>query len=53
MLRWAATTDSIVSSIYDDTTSHATYLSHDIQNELINIMSNQIREEISAMVNHN
>jgi hypothetical protein len=43
-------TDSTVRSIFDDATSHATYLSHDIQNELINIMGNQIREDISSMV---
>lgn len=50
ILRWASTTDPSVSSIFDDAASHATYLSHDIQNELVDIMSNQIREEISSTV---
>jgi hypothetical protein len=50
ILRWASTTDAIVSSIFDDAAGHATYLSHDIQNELVDIMSNQIREEISCLV---
>jgi hypothetical protein len=39
-----------VQSIFQDSTSNATYLSHDIQNELIHIMSSQIREDIAFMV---
>jgi len=50
ILRWAAKTDPIVQSIFQDSTSNASYLSHDIQNELLHIMSNEIREEISFMV---
>ncbi|CAF4263562.1 unnamed protein product [Rotaria sp. Silwood2] len=49
-LRWASTTDPAIKSIFEDSAGNATYLSHDIQNELINIMSNEIREEISFMV---
>ncbi|CAF1263221.1 unnamed protein product [Adineta ricciae] len=51
ILHWAAKTDPIVQSIFEDSTSNATYLSHDIQNELIHIMGNQIREKVSSMVN--
>jgi hypothetical protein len=50
ILKWAAQTDPIVQSIFQDSTSNATYLSHDIQNELIHIMSSQIREDIAFMV---
>ncbi|CAF4531509.1 unnamed protein product, partial [Rotaria sp. Silwood2] len=52
-LRWASTTDPAIKSIFEDSAGNATYLSHDIQNELINIMSNEIREEISFMLNKN
>ncbi|CAF1649611.1 unnamed protein product [Adineta ricciae] len=50
MLKWAAQTDPIVQSIFQDSTSNATYLSHDIQNEIIHIMSSQIREDIAFML---
>ncbi|CAF3819629.1 unnamed protein product, partial [Rotaria sp. Silwood1] len=52
-LRWASTTDPAIKSILEDSAGNATYLSHDIQNELINVMSNEIREEISFMLNKN
>ena len=50
ILRWASGTDSSVKSILEDSAGNAQYLSHDIQNELLHIMSNEIREEISPMV---
>lgn len=50
ILRWASTTDPLVKSILEDSAGNAQYLSHDIQNELLHIMSNEIREEISSMV---
>ncbi|CAF4244083.1 unnamed protein product [Rotaria magnacalcarata] len=50
ILHWAAITDPVVQSIFQDSTSNASYLSHDIQNELIHIMSTQIREDISSML---
>ena len=34
----------------EDSSSNATYLSHDIQNELLKIIANQIRERVSHMV---
>ena len=37
ILRWAATTDPVVKSVLEDSAGNASYLSHDIQNELINI----------------
>ena len=50
ILHWIAITDPVVQSIFQDSTNNASYLSHDIQNELIHIMSTQIREDISSMV---
>jgi hypothetical protein len=50
ILRWSATTDPVVKSIFEDSAGNASYLSHDIQNELINLMANQVREKISSMV---
>ncbi|CAF1537476.1 unnamed protein product [Adineta ricciae] len=50
ILKWAAQTDPVVQLIFQDSTSNATYLSDDIQNELIHIMSNQIREDIAFML---
>lgn len=51
VLRWASSTDPIVKSMFEESNSNATYLSYDIQNQLLNIMANQIRERISHMVN--
>ena len=50
ILRWSSQTDSISRDILADTTKNATYLSHQIQNELISIMANQIRNKISEQV---
>ncbi|CAF2082966.1 unnamed protein product [Rotaria magnacalcarata] len=53
ILRCASETDPLIKSIFEDSTGNASYLSHDIQYELIHIMSNEIREEISFMLNNN
>lgn len=50
ILHWASTTDPVVKSIFEDSTGNASYLSHDVQNELINLMANQVRGKISSMV---
>lgn len=50
ILRWASQTDSVVKSIFDDSTSNATYLSPFIQNELLHLMAEQIRYHISEKV---
>ena len=50
ILKWASATDPIVKSILDDSANNATYMSHHVQNELLNIMANQIREKVSAEV---
>lgn len=50
ILRWASSTDPVVQSVFEDSSNNATYLSHDIQNELLNIMANQIRHRVSRMV---
>ena len=52
ILRWAAKTDPIVRSIFEDSKNNATYLSHDIQTELLHIMANQVREETASIVRH-
>lgn len=51
ILRWAATTDPIVRSIFEDSAGNANYLSHEVQNELINVMADKVREKSSSMVN--
>lgn len=53
ILRWASTNDPMIQSIFEDSAGNANYLSHGIQNELINIMSDEIREQISFMVRYN
>jgi hypothetical protein len=50
ILHWSARSDPVVKSVLEDSVGNATYLSHDIQNELINIMANQVRDKISSMV---
>ncbi|CAF2962449.1 unnamed protein product [Rotaria sp. Silwood2] len=53
ILRWSSQTDPISREILEDTNKNATYLSHHIQNELISIMANQIRTQISEQVKGN
>jgi hypothetical protein len=50
LLHWSATSDPVVKSVLEDSAGNANYLSHDIQNELINIMANHVRGKISSMV---
>lgn len=50
ILKWSATTDSVAKAILEDSAGNATYLSPQIQNELLNIMGNQIRDRISKKV---
>jgi len=50
ILHWSSQTDSIVKSILEDSASNATYLSPQIQNELLHLMSDQIRNNISEKV---
>ncbi|CAF3369991.1 unnamed protein product [Rotaria sp. Silwood2] len=47
ILKWSSTTDPLAKAILEESASNATYLSHQIQNELLNIMANQIRDRIS------
>ncbi|CAF1470107.1 unnamed protein product [Adineta steineri] len=47
ILKWASKTDVIVKSIFNDSTSHATYLSPYIQNQLLHLMADQSRYWIS------
>lgn len=50
LLRWASSTDPIALSILEDSNQNATYLSPTIQNELISLLSQQIRQQISEKV---
>ncbi|CAF1465686.1 unnamed protein product [Adineta ricciae] len=50
ILYWSATSDLVVKSIVEGSAGNASYLIHDIQNELINIMANQVRGKFSSMV---
>lgn len=50
LLKWASATDPTVQSILNDCSGNATYLSASVQNELIHVMANQIREQISQKV---
>ncbi|CAF5142130.1 unnamed protein product, partial [Rotaria magnacalcarata] len=46
ILSWSSETDPIIKSIMESS-NNATYLSHQIQNELLEIMANQIRRKIA------
>ncbi|CAF3385987.1 unnamed protein product [Rotaria socialis] len=47
ILKWSAKTDPLARAVLDECAGNATYLSHQIQNELLNIMANQIRDKIA------
>ena len=49
ILSWSSETDPIIKSIMESS-NNATYLSHQIQNELLEIMANQIRRKIAEKV---
>ncbi|CAF3192960.1 unnamed protein product, partial [Rotaria sp. Silwood2] len=50
ILKWASSTDPIVKSIFEDITGNSTYLSPIIQNELIKIMADQVRRQITEKI---
>ncbi len=52
ILLWSSQTDPIAKSIIDDSASNATYLSHQVQNELLEIMANQVRRIIAEKVSN-
>jgi hypothetical protein len=50
LLRWASSTDPVALSVLEDSDRNATYLSPTIQNEIISLLANQIRQQISGKV---
>ena len=50
ILKWSAKTDPLARAVLEECAGNATYLSHQIQNELLNIMANQIRDKIAEKV---
>ena len=50
LLKWASPTDPLVNSIINDSNSNATYLSPTIQNEILSILADQIRQKIANEV---
>ncbi|CAF1658030.1 unnamed protein product [Rotaria magnacalcarata] len=52
ILSWSSETDPIIKSIMESS-NNATYLSHQIQNELLEIMANQIRRKIAEQISVN
>ena len=53
ILKWAAQTDPLARAVLEDSAANATYLSHHIQNELLHIMADQIRDKIAEKVRKN
>jgi hypothetical protein len=50
ILKWSAKTDPLAKAVLEESAGNATYLSHQIQNELLSIMANQIRDNIAEKV---
>ena len=53
ILKWSAKTDPLARVVLEESVGNVTYLSHQIQNELLNIMANQIRAKIAEKVRKN
>lgn len=53
LLKWSAKTDPLARAVLEESAGNATYLSHQIQNELLHIMANQIRDNIVKQVRKN
>lgn len=52
LLLWNGTTDLIAASLLDDSAKNATYLSPTIQNELICLLGEQLRQCICTKVSN-
>lgn len=50
LLKWSSGTDSVASSILNDSAKNSTYLSPQIQNELISLVASNIRQQITEKV---
>ncbi|CAF1593070.1 unnamed protein product, partial [Didymodactylos carnosus] len=53
ILKWCAKTDPLAKAVLEESAANATYISHHIQNELLSIMANQIRDNIAEKLNGN
>ncbi|CAF4495497.1 unnamed protein product [Rotaria socialis] len=53
ILQWASSTDPIVKSIFEDNTGNSTYLSPRVQNELIKIMAEHTKRQITESIKGN
>ena len=50
LLRWASSTDPIALSILKDSDRNSTYLRPTVQNEIISLLADHIRQQISHKV---
>ena len=50
ILKWTAQTDPLARAVLEDDATNATYLSQQMQNELLRIMTDQIRHNIAEKV---
>ncbi|CAF3577936.1 unnamed protein product [Rotaria sp. Silwood1] len=53
ILKWSAQTDPLAKAVLKESAGNATYLSHQIQDELLHIMENQIRDSIAEKLHGN
>ncbi|CAF4769458.1 unnamed protein product [Rotaria sp. Silwood1] len=53
ILKWSAQTDPLAKAVLKESAGNATYLSHQIQDELLHIMANQIRDSIAEKLHGN
>ncbi|CAF1035837.1 unnamed protein product [Adineta ricciae] len=50
LLKWSSSTDPVVSSILNDSAKNSTYLSPQIQNEMISLVASNIRQQITTKI---
>lgn len=50
LLQWSAGSDPTVQALLDEASGNASYMSPEVQNELIQIMANQVRHRMAGKV---